>query len=69
MVWISVLKGRILTLLPRQTGAATSTVPSQALFEGDENVATPFLLSNGGSVGIRPFWSQSGLSTGFRFHG
>jgi len=32
-------------------------LPSQALFQGDEDVATPFLFSNGDSVGMRPPFS------------
>ncbi len=38
---------------PPAYGAATSSLPSQALPRGDEDVATPFLFSNGGSVGPR----------------
>jgi hypothetical protein len=39
---------------PASNGAATSSLPSHALSQGDEDVATPFLFSHGGSVGMRP---------------
>ena len=35
-------------------GAATSALLSQALFQGDEDIAAPILFSNGGSVGMSP---------------
>ena len=39
---------------PATNGAATSSLPSHALSQGDEDVATPFLFSYGGSVEMRP---------------
>ena len=39
---------------PTSRGVATSSLPSEVLSHGDEDVATPFLFSSGGTVEMRP---------------
>ena len=46
--------GAPLDTAPASNGATTSSLPVNAFFQGDEDVATPFLWCYGGSVERRP---------------
>jgi hypothetical protein len=44
---------------PARNGVAMSTSPWERLWNGDEDVATPFLFSSGGSINVRPIVGNS----------